>query len=160
VLKWPNDVMVDGPGGGKLAGILVELVPVSSRPPAAVVGVGLNVASAEGELPPGSTSVQECRGRAGTPGVDRTDLLVAVLGELLAARGAWEADPATARDDYLRLCATVGRDVRVFMPGGDVVEGTATAVDDDGRLLVGGRPFSAADVVHLRGATPPTPQIA
>jgi BirA family biotin operon repressor/biotin-[acetyl-CoA-carboxylase] ligase len=156
VLKWPNDVIVEGPGGGKVAGILVELVPESGRPPAAVVGIGLNVSPAAGELPPGSTSVQACGGGPGTPALDRTDLLVAVLGELLAARAAWEADPATTRDDYVRLCATVGQPVRVFLPDGSVVEGTATAVDADGHLVVGGQPFSAADIVHLRAA----PQIA
>jgi BirA family biotin operon repressor/biotin-[acetyl-CoA-carboxylase] ligase len=39
-LKWPNDVLI---GGRKVAGILVETVDSPDSPPAAVIGVGVNV---------------------------------------------------------------------------------------------------------------------
>ncbi|MCX7177879.1 MAG: biotin--[acetyl-CoA-carboxylase] ligase [Proteobacteria bacterium] len=39
-LKWPNDVLLRG---GKLAGVLIELVP-GARPSAAVIGIGINLA--------------------------------------------------------------------------------------------------------------------
>lgn len=145
VLKWPNDVQVDG---AKIAGILVELAPSPTVPPAAVIGFGLNVTARAGELPPNSTSlllldVDPSR-------LDRTELLGAVLTDLADAVSRWVSAPGQARDDYRGVCATLGRPVRVELPDGTSVVGTATDVDEFGRLLVDGRAFSAADVVHLR----------
>lgn len=120
-LKWPNDLLV---GEAKLGGILSELVDG-----AAVVGLGLNLAWA----PAGAA----CLG----PGVDRAALLHAYLGRLDTA------GDVLAR--YRDRCTTLGRRVRVERPGGSI-EGVATDVDEDGRLLVDGRAVAAGDVVHLR----------
>ena len=67
-------------------------------------------------------------------------------------------DPARIglHDEYLSLCGTVGRAVRVELPGGRLLAGTVAGIDQDGRLLVtepgGARPasVSAGDVIHLR----------
>lgn len=148
VLKWPNDVLLDE---RKLAGVLVEVVPVPGQPPAAVVGVGLNVAANSGELPPGATSATAGLGAE----VERTGLLIALLDGLRLGLARWEADPSSARDTYLPFCSTIGRWVRVELPDGRTVEGIASDVDAVGRLVVDGTAFSAADVVH---ATPgPSP---
>jgi BirA family biotin operon repressor/biotin-[acetyl-CoA-carboxylase] ligase len=126
ILKWPNDVMTAG--GGKLGGILCELVGE-----AAVVGLGLNLAWA----PPGAA----CLGA----GVDRD----AVLGAWLAALDALLDREGDVLAQYRRLCSTLGRRVRVETPGG-VLEGVAEDVDDAGRLVVDGVPAAAGDVVHVR----------
>ena len=123
-LKWPNDVLVDG---AKVGGILSELVG-----DAAVVGLGVNL----GWAPAGAAALG--------PDVDRDDLLRAYLTGL---DGLNNARDVLAR--YRRRCATLGRRVRVEVPG-PTVEGTAEAVDDEGRLVVDGRPISAGDVIHLR----------
>jgi BirA family biotin operon repressor/biotin-[acetyl-CoA-carboxylase] ligase len=120
-LKWPNDILVDG---AKVAGILTELVGG-----AAVVGLGVNLTWA----PEGAA----CLG----PGVDRDALLAAYLDAL--------ATPGDVLGRYRSRCATLGRTVRVELPGA-TVEGVATDVDDDGRLVVDGREIAAGDVVHLR----------
>jgi BirA family biotin operon repressor/biotin-[acetyl-CoA-carboxylase] ligase len=143
VLKWPNDVLIDG---AKLAGVLVELVPTVGVGQAAVVGFGLNVTTTAAELPPGGTSLLEC----GAVGLDRTILLEALLTGLVAAWRRWELDPPRARDAYRKVCATLGRTVRVELPDGSHVFGIASDVDEAGRLVVGGRPFSVGDVKHLR----------
>jgi BirA family biotin operon repressor/biotin-[acetyl-CoA-carboxylase] ligase len=39
-LKWPNDIMFSG---GKLAGILVDVIPVGDGPLRVVVGIGVNI---------------------------------------------------------------------------------------------------------------------
>jgi len=120
-LKWPNDLLLDG---RKLGGILSELVAG-----AAVVGLGLNLAWA----PPGAA----CLGAA----VDRQ----AVLGAYLAGLET----PGDVLARYRDWCTTLGRRVRVEVPGG-AVEGVATDVDGDGRLVVDGRAIAAGDVIHLR----------
>ena len=133
VLKWPNDVHV---GGLKIAGLLAE-VPA---PGAFVLGVGLNVTTARDELPAGATSLV----LAGATTSDRDPLLRALL------RGLGDVVAEGSPDGYRALCATLGRHVRVELPGGAAVEGLAEAVDDTGRLVVGGRPYAVGDVVHLR----------
>ncbi len=45
--------------------------------------------------------------------------------------------------------ATIGRRVRVELPH-ETFEGTATALTDEGFLVVDGRVVSAGDLVHLR----------
>jgi len=56
---------------------------------------------------------------------------------------------------YREACATIGRRVRVGLPDGAELVGTAQGVDDEGRLLVeqdGGHvtALAAGDVVHVR----------
>lgn len=153
-LKWPNDVLV---GDRKLAGILAEQ---SADGEAVVVGVGLNVATGERELPVSPT------------GLPATSLLVegadigreAVLTEILRSLERWyltfSADPDPVRSgllaQYRADCATLGRQVRVELPAGRVLAGLAEDIDPTGRLLVrlagaaAATPVSAGDVVHLR----------
>jgi BirA family biotin operon repressor/biotin-[acetyl-CoA-carboxylase] ligase len=97
----------------------------------------------------------------GAAGVDRAALLTAILRQLehwyLRWTGASAPGDAVAsglRAEYLRSCRTVGRDVRVELPGGAVLTGRACDVDGAGRLLVandsGVEPVSAGDVIHVR----------
>ncbi|WP_141580999.1 biotin--[acetyl-CoA-carboxylase] ligase [Actinomadura sp. WMMA1423] len=147
-LKWPNDVLV---GDRKLAGILAEMVDGGL-----VVGVGLNVGLREDELPvPTATSLAI----EGAPLSDRAPLLRAILREFATWYEEWTAlggDPESSglRTAYRDLCATLGREVRVEMPGGERLAGTARDVDEAGRLVVAGpggeRAVSAGDVVHVR----------
>ena len=55
---------------------------------------------------------------------------------------------------YRRDCSTIGREVRVLLPDGEALTGTATTVDADGQLVVrtadGERRVSAGDVLHVR----------
>jgi BirA family transcriptional regulator, biotin operon repressor / biotin---[acetyl-CoA-carboxylase] ligase len=136
VLKWPNDVLVDG---RKVAGLLAE-VPAEG---AVVVGLGLNVTTRREELPHDQATSLQLEGAEVT---DRDTLLRAVLRAL----GDVVADPVAGRAAYRALCSTVGRRVTVSLPDGSTAEGEATAVDDDGRLVVAGSALSAGDVVHVR----------
>ncbi len=150
-LKWPNDVLL---GDLKLAGILAELVETPTGP-AAVVGIGLNVSTTREELPvPTATSLF----LAGHD-VDRTDLLVELLVELDRVYAVWcggSTDDELLRSTYTHRCATIGQLVRVDLPSGETLSGTAVDVDLAGRLVVqsGGTTtvVGAGDVVHVRPA--------
>ncbi|TDD67586.1 biotin--[acetyl-CoA-carboxylase] ligase [Actinomadura rubrisoli] len=147
-LKWPNDLLV---GERKLAGILVERVEG-----ALVVGVGLNVGLREAELPvPAATSLAI----EGAPLSDRAPLLRAILRETGTWYREWtalEGDPETSglRTAYKDLCTTLGRTVRVELPGDETLHGTVRDIDGAGRLVVAGprgdTAVSAGDVVHVR----------
>ena len=73
VLKWPNDVLA---GDRKLAGILAEQSPDGS---AVVIGTGLNVAAAPGELPVSGTGLAPTSLRAEGATASREDLLLGLL---------------------------------------------------------------------------------
>lgn len=136
-------------GDRKAAGILAERID-TPRGAAAVVGIGLNVTMTDEELPgDAATSILLETGRA----PDRTDLLETLVAEFRTRYEHWTAAGAAAlRPAYLELCTTVGRDVLVTLPSGEVLSGTATDVDGDGRLVVDGTPLAAGDVVHVRRA--------
>ena len=147
-VKWPNDLLAAD--GAKLAGILAE-----AGGTAVVVGVGLNVSTRADELPEGASSLALLTGRT----VDRAPLLLSLLRAVERRYRPWVAalgDPVASglATDYLAWSSTVGSEVRVTMPDGSLLEGTAEAVDWDGRLVVrtpeGLVELAAGDVRHVR----------
>ena len=160
-LKWPNDVLADT---AKLAGILAEAVG-----DAVVIGVGLNVSTGPGELPPpGPGALAATSLRIAAPAgpevaagaaLEREPLLIAILTDFERWYQAWcraEGDPERSglRAGYSELSGTFGCHVRAELPG-QVLSGLAVGVDPDGRLLVrvspgGVVPVAAGDVAHVR----------
>lgn len=149
-VKWPNDVLIDG---AKVCGILTELLPDLSG---LVIGSGVNLTLTREELPTDtSTSLLV----AGARDIDVDAVLSSYLTHLIALYRAFSAaggDPVASavRDDVAEACHTIGRRVRVILPSGDDLLGTAVGIDDDGRLLVesdaGITAVAAGDVTHLR----------
>jgi BirA family biotin operon repressor/biotin-[acetyl-CoA-carboxylase] ligase len=153
-LKWPNDVLV---GPAKLAGILAE-----AAGEAVVVGIGVNVSTGPAELPPpgpgGLAATSLAIERAAS--TDRTALLAEILAGLERRYRAWcqvfgDPERSGLRAEYTSLCDTLGRRVRVELPGGRLLDGLASDLDADGRLLVSvppdpDLPVAAGDIVHLR----------
>jgi BirA family biotin operon repressor/biotin-[acetyl-CoA-carboxylase] ligase len=145
-LKWPNDLLA---GGRKCAGILVE-VPA---PGVVVVGLGVNVDWRAMQRPPAlanATSLSEVAGGE----VDRWQLLPVLIDRLDRHYRAWRTDPAGFLPAYRERCSTLGRRVRIEQRSGELLEGTAARVADDGGLLVetggSGITVRAGDVHHLR----------
>jgi len=124
LVKWPNDVLVDG---GKVAGILLE-----SSGGRVVCGIGINVDQDREQLPretrTPATSLRLAAGRR----FDRGVLLAAVLEELDNRYTAWlELGPAALAGELARRNALDGSVVRV-----DGRRATAGAIAPDGRLTV------------------------
>jgi len=153
-VKWPNDLLLgttDGQGG-KIAGILLERVSGPGEVPLALIGIGINVALGEDELPVPTASSLAIGGSS----ADRTEVFAEVVPALATILDALRADPAAVLERYRSECDTVGREVRVHLPDGESFTGTATSLDRSGRLVVdaGGaeRTVAAGDVVHVRPA--------
>ncbi|MEU2628508.1 MULTISPECIES: biotin--[acetyl-CoA-carboxylase] ligase [Kitasatospora] len=156
-LKWPNDLQVTvGGEERKIGGILTEL-----SGGAVVAGLGINVSLRAEELPVPTASSLALAGAAVT---DRQTLLRGLLREFAELYGEWRAaagDPHASGllPAYTARCTTLGRPVRVQLPGERELTGEAVAVDGDGRLVVrtpdGARhPVAAGDVVHVRPERP------
>jgi BirA family biotin operon repressor/biotin-[acetyl-CoA-carboxylase] ligase len=144
-VKWPNDVMIED---RKVCGILVERL--GTRPPLAVVGIGINVDQVADELPVPTATSLALAGYA----ADRTELFGSVLHSLRGCLDQYAGSPDTFLDAYRARSATLGRDVRIELPGDRTVEGRAVDLDPHGRLLLetteGPLALGAGDVVHLR----------
>jgi BirA family transcriptional regulator, biotin operon repressor / biotin---[acetyl-CoA-carboxylase] ligase len=153
VLKWPNDLLVEG---AKLAGVLAEAEFAGPDVSAVVVGIGINVAW-PGPPEAGGTCLDDV---SATRPVDRRMLLDRLLRALEPRCAGLESeDGRRALADEIRArCATLGRPVRVILAGEELV-GTATTIDDAGRLVLateaGLRSVSTGDVVHLRPGQDP-----
>jgi BirA family biotin operon repressor/biotin-[acetyl-CoA-carboxylase] ligase len=160
--KWPNDVQI---GGRKVCGVLGELVPARTSTgggnlaAGVVLGAGVNISMTEAELPvPTATSLALAGAHVDRGLEDR--ILSGYLGHLrtlvtdyLEAGG--DADASGLRPLARELCVTLDRSVRVELPDGALLIGTATDLDADGRLMVveaNGRVRSVAagDVTHVR----------
>jgi BirA family biotin operon repressor/biotin-[acetyl-CoA-carboxylase] ligase len=136
LVKWPNDVLVDG---RKVAGILAEGRPDEGW---AVLGIGINVALRIDELPP------ELHDTAGTLGLAPVELEPTLARLMDVLEGALALDTSALLDAYRARDALRGREVS--WSGG---RGTAVGIDGAGRLVVeladGGRTALSAGEVHL-----------
>ena len=137
-IKWPNDVWI---AGRKVAGILLEGRPQEGW---AVLGIGLNVATAAGEFPAElAETATSLRVSGGSP-IEVEDVLAALLAAL---ERRLADDPGAVLAAWRGRDALHGRHVR-WQNG----EGTAAGIDDDGALLVDtttGRVALDAGEVHL-----------
>lgn len=172
-LKWPNDVQVDG---RKLAGILVEAVQLDPVP-IVIIGFGLNWDLSAAELPvPHATSLalefygahpqvvgddsadSEPRSVGGDDGRTRlASLILLELKDNIERFRNLGGAPETVLPRYRKLSATLGTDVSVHLPNGEIKQGRARDVDEAGELVVdvpgeGELVVAAGDVQHLRPA--------
>lgn len=150
VLKWPNDVLV---GERKVCGILAEAVVGS--PDAVVVGAGVNTRMTPDERPVPTATSLAIEGAEIDDDALLADYLTGLDEQLraLAAAGG-DADRSGLRGRVVTECVTVGRSIRVLLPGGGELAGVARDIRADGRLVVevdGSEQLVAAgDVVHVR----------
>ncbi|MCQ9352144.1 biotin--[acetyl-CoA-carboxylase] ligase [Corynebacterium sp. 153RC1] len=146
-LKWPNDLLA---GGRKLCGILAEAVDLGENP-AVVIGLGLNTSMTVAELPVAHATSLELEGIP----YERNELAVRVLLALHKRMTQWEANDPNLMDDYRAVCTSIGKDVRVILPGDEELLGRVLTVSDDGLLHVRDaqgeeHALAVGDVVHLR----------
>lgn len=161
-LKWPNDVLWRG---RKIAGILIEMQGDALGPSAVVIGAGINVRlspAVSARIDQAAADVESMlnakggKAAGGTQGVDRNQLLAALLTEFNKTLLQFErAGFRPFRDDWQRRHVHQGCAVRLTLPGGARESGIARGVGEDGGLLLetarGVRPFHSGDV-HLRAA--------
>jgi BirA family biotin operon repressor/biotin-[acetyl-CoA-carboxylase] ligase len=157
-LKWPNDVLA-GSDRGKCAGILAESVAAEEL--AVVLGIGLNVLPLGVDVPPAAGGLRPTSlAEEGASTTDPTELAALLLAALADRETRWRAAGgnlagAGQLEDYRAHCETLGRQVKVLLPGDTTLVGTATDVDAGGALVVvteDGRRHTvlAGDVVHVR----------
>ncbi|MBN9150987.1 MAG: biotin--[acetyl-CoA-carboxylase] ligase [Micrococcales bacterium] len=154
-LKWPNDVHIDG---RKVCGVLSELLPDGQS---VVVGAGLNLTIPVQALPVLTATSLSLNGVAGSAEVLADRALAGYLGELRRLWAAFTADGSGEAADGIRTavseaCSTLRQEVRVDLPDGTRLTGTAIDLDEAGRLRISIgsngslQTVAAGDITHLR----------
>lgn len=127
-LKWPNDVELDG---RKVAGALAHATSDGSGG-VLVLGVGINVHQRAADLPAEIAAIATSLAMTGAA-VDRLALLARLTREL--DRLEDPAERAAAMEEWRSRSTLLGRGVQVTLEDRSFA-GTATAIDDEGALLV------------------------
>lgn len=183
-LKWPNDVLVKGAkvagilaeqSGDAIvvgAGINVsggrEELPAAGTTSLAIAGAACTdraqlLVSVLAELERWYLAWLGTAGRQPAAGPEPVGQAAVGAGPAAVEAGPARRDAAGTGPDpdtcglrpaYRSLSATLGGLVRVALPGGQVLTGTAQDIDETGRLVIlaalGLVAVSAGDVVHLR----------
>ena len=131
-LKWPNDVLLQsGHDFAKLAGILIELSG-DRRGMQAIIGVGLNLAAPEADLPQPAAGLKQAGVQA-----DRHEVLAVILGSLARVLDAFGAEGFVGlKSEWQGYHAWQDQPVQVLGDGAEPLLGSCLGVDDDGSLLL------------------------
>jgi BirA family biotin operon repressor/biotin-[acetyl-CoA-carboxylase] ligase len=112
-----------------------------------VLGIGINVGMSVEELPvPSATSLAI----EGFSNLDRNIILATIINHFEINLEMWEHDKSFLAE-YRGASVTIGSDVEVTLPGGEVIQSKAVDISDSGALMLeDGREVTVGDVVHLR----------
>jgi len=143
-LKWPNDVLIKGK---KVCGILAEIEAETDVINFVNLGIGINANNSISRYEKGATSLKEELGKE----VSRKEFLNSVLKEInqqqvLLTKGG-------LLEEWKSLSATLGRDVRIVAPDGEII-GQALDIDASGALILKSEDGSlrsaiCGDCIHL-----------
>ena len=139
-LKWPNDLYVHN---RKLAGILVEAVPVASHSAsdtassmAFVIGIGLNVA-VDFRLAPREVQDKACSlSQFSSVALTLEAVLIRVVEQLELELAAWKAGRDQWWREWSERSLLSGRAVHLQLPTGQQLIGQCTGIDPSGYLLL------------------------
>jgi BirA family biotin operon repressor/biotin-[acetyl-CoA-carboxylase] ligase len=139
-LKWPNDLLI---GEKKVAGILAE-----ATVDGVIVGIGLNVEMAKSELPvPTATSLK----LENFAELNRNVILSEILRNLALTIELWESGSHDLFEQYREVSSTLGKEVEIHLPSGEIITSRATGITNVGELqLANGARVNVGDVIHLR----------
>jgi len=153
-LKWPNDLLL---GEGKLAGVLIEVVPAQTHVQAqsVVIGIGVNL-----HLPaamPADLRVRSAAlAMAATPLPAASHLLARLLVQLHSVLSDFAAGGfAPLRPEWLRRHAFDQRRIQLLSDFAVPLVGICRGVDEDGALLLetqAGTQRVISGDISLRGA--------
>ena len=138
-IKWPNDLLINDK---KFVGMIAQATDKG-----VVIGIGINVGMTSDELPVESATSLALEEFAI---LDRNLILATIINHFEINLEMWEHDQSFLAQ-YRAASVTLGRDVEVTLPGGEVIQSRAIDISNAGGLMLeNGREITVGDVVHLR----------
>ena len=121
---------------------------MEARDNGVVVGIGLNVAMNKSELPvPTATSLA----LENFAELNRNVILPEILKNFALTIGLWESGSSIAIEQYRQVSSTLGKEVEVHLPSGEILNSRAMGINEMGELqLASGARVNVGDVIHLR----------
>ena len=138
-IKWPNDLLIDDK---KFVGMIAQATEKG-----VILGIGINVGMTKDELPVENATSLALEDFAE---LDRNVILAAIINHFEINLEMWENDQSFLAQ-YRSASSTLGRDVEVTFPGGEIVKSRAIDISNAGALMLeNGSEVTVGDVVHLR----------
>ena len=138
-IKWPNDLLI---GDKKFVGMIAQATEKG-----VILGIGINVGMTKDELPVENATSLALEDFAE---LDRNVILAAIINHFEINLEMWENDQSFLAQ-YRSASSTLGRDVEVTLPGGEIVKSRAIDISNAGALMLeNGSEVTVGDVVHLR----------
>ncbi|MEL7485636.1 MAG: biotin--[acetyl-CoA-carboxylase] ligase [Pseudomonadota bacterium] len=129
-LKWPNDVLL---GGGKVAGLLLELATTTDEARVIIFGLGVNIVS-KPEIEDYETARLVDRVAGDPPGVE--EFIAVVDAQFEALHRLWlEQGFAPIREAWTAQATGIGAPATARLPD-RTITGVFTGVDDAGALVL------------------------
>ena len=124
VLKWPNDLLIDG---AKLSGILLERAG-----PAVVIGFGVNLAHHPTDTDRVATSLA-----AYNVAVDSADFIETLVEAFARWVERWRGEGIdVVRRRWVERAHTVGTPLTARLPEGSAIDGLFDGLDAEGALIL------------------------
>jgi BirA family biotin operon repressor/biotin-[acetyl-CoA-carboxylase] ligase len=127
LLKWPNDIFIEGK---KLGGILTEVEGETERVNFIVVGIGINANSSVNVDVPTTSLKNEIR-----KDVHLTNLIQKILEQMEALYLDYSSDSSKFLEEYKQYSNMLGKEVKVVQPRKTIM-GKAVDIDGDGALIL------------------------
>lgn len=132
-IKYPNDLMVKN---RKLCGILTEMRTEVDMVQYAILGVGLNVNATLSDFPVEVRQIATSLKIETGTSLNRSGLAARILSELERAyQDTRTGHFSQIAQEWSDRCSTLGKKITAVF-GNRKISGTATAIDEDGSLLI------------------------
>ena len=138
-IKWPNDLLI---GDKKFVGMIAQATKKGI-----ILGIGINVGMTAEELPVENATSLSLEDFSN---LDRNEILASIINHFEINLEMWEHDKSFLAE-YRSASVTIGKDVEVTLPGGELIHSKAIDISNAGALLLeDGSEVTVGDVVHLR----------
>lgn len=147
-IKWPNDILISGK---KVCGILTEMKAEMEFIHYCVIGIGINVNTTSEQFPVDLADKAASLRMFANQEIKRAGLVRAILQHIESMYLSWQRQGfSPILELWQQKSCTLGRNVIVNTPAGEVISGRAKALDEFGALLIetnqGERKITAGDI--------------
>lgn len=143
VIKWPNDVLVNG---RKIAGILAEAVYNSGKLEGIIIGIGVNLNTKKellSEINQPATALNIESGKE----IDKNNFLKNFYEKFFINYDKFlNFGFKSIKAQYEQYCSFLNKTIKIHISSDSEISGKAEKISDDGALIIDGTKYYTGDV--------------